>query len=78
MNVCHDEHYLPVNEILSAKQQGWRVYQLINGYIRYLRDRKAGASLALHESSPAYGLTDEELDAILNDELTPRFNDSTI
>jgi len=66
-NVCEDECYLPSAEVRNFKQEGWRVYQLLNGYIRYLRDRKAGASLALHESSPAYGLTDEELDAALVD-----------
>jgi four helix bundle protein len=65
LNVCFDESYLPPGDVDDLKQQGWRVYQLLNGYIRYLRDRKAGASLALHESSPAYGLTEDELDAVL-------------
>jgi hypothetical protein len=37
---------------------------IAEGHGRY-HYRKAGASLALHESSPAYGLTDEELDAAL-------------
>src|SRR5436853_1807377 len=46
LNVCSDENYLPGAEIGLFKQQGWRVYQLTNGYIRYLRERKAGASLA--------------------------------
>jgi four helix bundle protein len=81
LNVCEDERYLPSAEVVSLKQAGRRVYQLLNGYIRYLRDRKAGASLALHESSPAYGLTDDELDVILNeppDVTIQRFNDSTI
>jgi four helix bundle protein len=67
LNVCADENYLPPAEAESLKQQGWRVHQLLNGYIRYLRDRKAGASLALHESSPAYGINDDELDLILGE-----------
>ena|ERR1051325_6169643 len=67
LNVCADESYLPPPEIAALKQQGWRLCQLINGYIRYLREQKAGSSLAIHESSPAYGLTDDELDTILND-----------
>jgi len=67
LNVCADESYLPPAEIEGLKQQGWRVHQLLNGYIRYLRDRKDGSSLALHESSPAYGLTDDEFDSILSD-----------
>lgn len=67
LNVCTDESYLPEEELSKLKAEGWRVYQLINGYIRYLRERKAGDSLKLHESSPAYGLTEDDLDAILND-----------
>jgi four helix bundle protein len=37
LNVCEDEQYLPEKEIASLKQEGWRVRQLIDGYIRYLR-----------------------------------------
>ena len=44
LNVCSDEEYLPNTEIPGLKEQGWRVYQLTNGYIRYLRERKAGAT----------------------------------
>jgi four helix bundle protein len=77
LNVCDDEHYLPANEVAELKQHGWRVYQLINGYIRYLRERKTGESFALHESSPAYGLTDDDLDALLAGPVQ-RFNDLTI
>jgi len=40
LNVCVDEQYLPVDEITSLKEQGWRVRQLIDGYVRYLRDQK--------------------------------------
>lgn len=67
LNVCLDEQYLPENKANALKHEGWRVGQLLNGYIRYLRERKAGAVLALHETSPAYGMTDDELDLILAD-----------
>ncbi len=67
LNTCADEGYLPPADIANP-----------NGYIRYLRERKAGASLALHETSPAYGLTDDELDGILNDSAVQRFNDLTV
>ena len=77
LNVCEDEHYLPPNGIGDLKQDGWRVYQLINGYIRYLRERKAGESLELHESAPVCGLTDDELDAVLDEPIQP-FNDLAI
>lgn len=79
LNVCEDEGYLSNGEIPPLKQHGWRVNQLINGYIRYLRDRNAGASLALHESSPAYGCTENELDGIfaVHDSTIRRLNDSS-
>src|SRR5713226_5822795 len=56
LNVCEDEQYLPEREIASLKQEGWRVRQLIDGYIRYLRDQKhseAGAPSS-QETSPVY------------------------
>jgi four helix bundle protein len=77
LNVCNDEQYLSANEVDTLKQHGWRVYQLINGYIRYLRDRKAGVTLVMHESPPAYGMADDELDALLTDSTIQQFNDST-
>src|SRR6201984_2147954 len=47
LNACEDEQYLPEKEIALLKQDGWRVRQLIDGYIRYSRQQKnseAGAS----------------------------------
>src|SRR5436309_13073879 len=40
LNACEDEQYLHEKEIASLKQEGWRVRQLIDGYIRYLRQQK--------------------------------------
>jgi hypothetical protein len=40
--------------------------------------RRAGATPIMHESSPAFGMTGDELDALLNDSTVQRFNDSTI
>src|SRR6266540_511711 len=67
LNICEDESYLPVVELGPLKQQGWRVHQLLNGYIRWLRERKLGAALQLRENSPAWGLTDDQLDELLRD-----------
>lgn len=56
LNACEDEQYLPEKEIASLKQEGWRVRQLVDGYIRYLRQQKnseAGAS-SVREASPLY------------------------
>ena len=59
LNVCADEEYLPIEEISALKEQGWRVRQLIDGYIRYLREQKntIGPS-SVRETSPVY---DDEL-----------------
>jgi four helix bundle protein len=55
LNVCSDEEYLSFEEISSLKQQGWRIRQLIDGYIRYLREQKNAAGSSVSESSPIYG-----------------------
>jgi four helix bundle protein len=67
LNVCEDESYLPADEISPRKQQGWRVHQVLNGYMRWLRSQKQGAALELRENSPAYGLTGDQLDELLKD-----------
>jgi four helix bundle protein len=67
LNVCEDESYLPAAEIPPLKQQGWRVHRLLNGYIRWLRERKQGASLELRESSPAYGFPDDQIEDFLRE-----------
>src|SRR3954451_4812369 len=55
LNVCKDEDYQAEPEIISLKDQGWRVRQLIDGYVRYLRDQKnSGSSSSVRESSTFY------------------------
>jgi four helix bundle protein len=66
LNVCEDESYLPIAEIGELKDHGWRVHKLLNGYMRWLRERKQGAALKLHEDSPVYGWTDDQLDELLD------------
>jgi four helix bundle protein len=62
LNVCDDEQYLPVEEIASLKQCGWRLRQLIDGYIRYLRQQKnSGPSSSVRETALTYDYA-EELD----------------
>jgi four helix bundle protein len=61
LNVCQDEDYLPASEIVELKERAKEVQRLINGYIRFLRSRKLGASLIVRESD------DEELVDELND-----------
>ena len=50
---CQDEQYVPIEKIESLKVRGWRVRQLIDGYIRYLRQQK-NASSTVQEMSPSY------------------------
>jgi len=60
LNVCEDEKYLPFEEIVSLKGEGWRLRQLIDGYIRYLRDQKnSEGSSSVRETSPPYDDADE-------------------
>jgi four helix bundle protein len=59
LNVCEDEQYLPAEQIASLKEDGWRVRQLIDGYIRYLRQQNAGGGKLVREDSPLY---DEDID----------------
>ena len=61
LNACEDEQYLPVEEIVSLKDEAWRLRQLIDGYIRYLRIQKQTevSSSSTREDAPVYG---EELD----------------
>ena len=43
LNTCEDEKYLQTEELTGLKQQGWRVRQLIDGYMRYLRQHATSA-----------------------------------
>ena len=53
LNVCEDEKYLPLNELLKLKEESWRTHKVLNGYIRYLRNRKSNGN-------EPYILRDEE------------------
>jgi four helix bundle protein len=60
LNVCEDEQYVPVDEIAPLREDGWRVRQLIDGYVRYLRQQSTNRrGSSVREDSPAY---DEDID----------------
>jgi four helix bundle protein len=65
LNICEDENYLPAEETRELKSQAWQIHRVLAGYLRYLRERKQGSALELHETSPAYGLTDNNLEELL-------------
>jgi four helix bundle protein len=65
INICEDEKYLTPAETSALKNEAWQVRKFINGYVRYLREQKAGSSQALRETSSTYGAMNDELDEIL-------------
>jgi four helix bundle protein len=65
LNVCSDEQYLPCSEVTELKQQAWRVLQVLNGYLRWLRARKEGQSPTLHETPATYGDSSADLESWL-------------
>jgi four helix bundle protein len=66
LNICGDENYLPPNEVAELKKQATVVHQLINGYIRYLRERRSGSELQLRETPSAADSVDD-LDEALSE-----------
>jgi four helix bundle protein len=54
LNVCADEEYVGVEEVESLKQQGWRIRQLIDGYIRYLREQNKTSGSKVREAPAIY------------------------
>ncbi|MEI8291330.1 MAG: four helix bundle protein [Verrucomicrobiota bacterium] len=68
LNICLDEKYLSESDVGQHKSSGWHLLKLTNGWLRYLRDRKFGTSLALHEPSAADADDSLEwLDALLEE-----------
>jgi 23S rRNA-intervening sequence protein len=59
LNVCKDEDYLSAVDISDLKELASEVQRLINGYIRFLRNRKSGASLVVRESPVGDEVLDE-------------------
>ena len=55
LNACEDEQYLPKQEISALKDKGWRVRQLIDGYIRYLRAQLNSGTPRVKEEESPYG-----------------------
>ncbi len=61
LNLCDDEKYLERDKVAELKSEAWRVLGLINGYLRYLRDRKANGQSAVREITHASTEGDESL-----------------
>jgi four helix bundle protein len=70
LNVCEDEGYLPPGDIAVLKEQGWRVHKVLNGYIRFLKNRTTDRSSRVAENVLEY--------PVLDDESSDRFNASSL
>jgi four helix bundle protein len=70
LNVCHDEKYLESENVAELKKEGRRVLGLINGYLRYLRDRKAQDHSVIHERDHISRPDDDDVLALLDEALS--------
>ena len=62
LNICADENYLGSEEVETLKGEAWRVLGLINGYLRYLRNRKTNDRSSVREGDDdGLALLDEAL-----------------
>ena len=69
LNVCDDEAYFESDKVANLKNEAWRVLGLINGYLRYLRDRKANDGSNVREDDQIVTADKEAALAVLNDAL---------
>jgi four helix bundle protein len=65
LNVTLDEKYLGSDTVARLKEQGWGALRVLNGYLRWLRDRKTAQTQGLREEPTPYGETDADLEAWL-------------
>src|SRR5207244_3735216 len=70
LNVCDDEKYLENDKIAELKSEAWRVLGLINGYLRYLRDRKAADRSLVREGDRSFTTDDDDAFALLEEALS--------
>jgi four helix bundle protein len=71
LNVCDDEKYLEAARVVELKAEAWRVLGLINGYLRYLRDRKRSEQSRVQEGDRTFTAEDEAAFIWLEDALAP-------
>jgi len=65
LNVCEDEGYLLEDDIRTLKERARELQRLISGYVRCLRDQKAGSSLLIRET-PDENRVDDGFDELCN------------
>jgi four helix bundle protein len=70
LNICDDEKYIESDQIADLKNEAWRVLGLINGYLRYLRDRKANNRSIIREGDHSFSADDDQASALLDEALS--------
>src|SRR5207253_4634983 len=70
LNVCHDEKYIKNGKVEELKSEAWRVLGLINGYLRYLRDRKTDERSIVREGDDTITVDDDDTLALLDEALS--------
>lgn len=50
LNACEDEKYVDAEQVTGLKNEAWRLLGLINGYLQYLRSRKASLRSTVRET----------------------------
>jgi len=70
LNACNDEKYLGEDEAAKLKEEAWRILGLINGYLRYLRNRKAEDHSVIHESDDISRADGDDVPALLVEALS--------
>ena len=65
LNICEDEGYATPSQLAPLRADCASLMRQLNGYIRYLRESKAGASLGLREETIPYRL--DNGDTVLED-----------
>ena len=68
LNVCLDEKYLDPDPVETLKKEAQRCLGLINGYLRYLRDRKANERAGVREIDPS--IEEEDVLTVLDKALS--------
>jgi four helix bundle protein len=78
LNVCGGESYLDGDQVKRLKHEAWRVHQLINGSVRFLRSHLETRSDRIKESSDDVDLTEDEMEVLFADRFSTspfhRFN----
>lgn len=60
LTLCEDESYIAVAEIRATENEISRVRALLNGYVRYLKQKKESTASTVREDAAVYNPADNE------------------